>query len=173
MKIIYVNCGWNMSEIWSSQCAINLRVEKATWKKFRLERDSNPWPCDTGAMLYSLSYQATWIDGQLWVRDIPADSEIYEYEYMKIICANCGWNMSEIIHHHHIYDSHLYIYGIYKRYANHRKDLLPTFLVSKKTKWNDKKPHTQIETPPKFRPAVHPRPSFARFCETRISSNKF
>ena len=38
-------------------------VEKATWKKFRLERDSNPWPCDTGAMLYPLSYQATWIDG--------------------------------------------------------------------------------------------------------------
>ena len=22
-------------------------------------------PCDTGAMLYPLSYQATWIDGQL------------------------------------------------------------------------------------------------------------
>ena len=59
-----------------------------------------------------------------------------------------------------------------KRYANHRKDLLPTFLVSKKTKWNGEKPHTQIETPPKFRPAVHPSPSLARFCETRISSTK-
>ena len=57
-----------------------------------------------------------------------------------------------------------------KRYANHRKDLLPTFLVSKKTKWNGEKPHTQMKTPPKFRPAVHPAPSFARFCETRISS---
>ena len=50
----------------------------------------------TGAMLYPLSYQATWIDGQLWVRDIPDDSEICEYEYMKIIYVNCGWNMSEI-----------------------------------------------------------------------------
>ena len=57
-----------------------------------------------------------------------------------------------------------------KRYAGHRKDLLPTFLVSKKTKWNGEKPHTQIETPPKFRPAVHPLPSFARLYETRISS---
>ena len=57
-----------------------------------------------------------------------------------------------------------------KQYVNHRKDLLPTFLVSKKTKWNGKKPHTQIETSPKFRPAVHPPPSFVRFCKTRISS---
>ena len=47
-------------------------------------------------MLYPLSYQATWIDGQLWVGDIPDDSEIYEYEYMKIIYVNCGLNMSEI-----------------------------------------------------------------------------
>ena len=67
------------------------KKKKATWKKFRLERDSNPWPCDTGAMLYLLSYQATWIDSQLWVRDIPDDCECCEYEYMKIIYyANCG-----------------------------------------------------------------------------------
>ena len=46
----------------------------------------------------------------------------------------------------------------------------PLFLVSKRTKWNSEKPHTQIEMPPKFRPAVHPPPSFARFCETHISS---
>ena len=39
-----------------------------------------------------------------------------------------------------------------KRYASHRKDLLPTVLVSKKTKWNGEKPHTQIETPPSFDP---------------------
>ena len=57
-----------------------------------------------------------------------------------------------------------------KRYANHRKNLLPTSFVSEQTKWNGEKPHTQIETPLNFRPAVHPSPSFARFCETRISS---
>ena len=39
-----------------------------------------------------------------------------------------------------------------KRYANHRKDLIPTFLVSKKTKWNGEKPHTQIEMPSRFGP---------------------
>ena len=44
------------------------------------------------------------------------------------------------------------------------------FLLLKKTKWNGGKPHMQIiEVPPKFRPAVHPPPSFARFRETRIS----
>ena len=100
-------------------------VEKATRKKFRLKRDSSPWPCDTGAMLYPLSYQATWIDGQLWVRNIPDDSERYEYEYMKIIYVNCGWNMSEIWSSQcalnsssfthvssavHIYDFHIFIF---------------------------------------------------------------
>ena len=35
------------------------QLKKATWKKFRLKRDSNPWPCDTSAMLYPLSYWAT------------------------------------------------------------------------------------------------------------------
>ena len=47
------------------------------------------------------------------------------------------------------------------------------FLVSKKTKWNGEKPHMQIQMPPKFRPAVHPPPSFARFCETYISSSNY
>ena len=48
-------------------------------------------------MLYPTElYQATWVDSQLWVRGMPDDSEIYEYEYIKIIYVNCGWNMSEI-----------------------------------------------------------------------------
>ena len=44
----------------------------------------------SAAMLYLLSYQATWIDGQLQDRDISDDSEIHEYENMKIIYVNCG-----------------------------------------------------------------------------------
>ena len=35
MRIIYVNCGWNMSEIWSSQCAINLNSWKSNLKKIQ------------------------------------------------------------------------------------------------------------------------------------------
>ena len=48
--------------------AVFKQLKKQPEKNFKLKRDSNPWPCDTGAMLYPLSYQATWIDGQLWVR---------------------------------------------------------------------------------------------------------
>ena len=59
-----------------------------------------------------------------------------------------------------------------KRYANHRNDLVPTVLVSKRTKWYGEKPHTEIQMPLKLRPTVHPTPSFARFCETRISQQR-
>ena len=75
-----------MSEIMILAVCFQLnQLKKQSEKNFRLEQDSNPWPCDTGVVLYPLSYQATWIDGQLWVRHIPDDSEyIYKYEYMKI-----------------------------------------------------------------------------------------
>ena len=59
---------------------------------------------------------------------------------------------------------------IYSSRSEVNKFVVPREL-SRGTKWNGDKPHTQIETPPKFRPAVHPPPSFARFCETRISSS--
>ena len=37
----------------------NLRnCVKKPEKKSRLQRGLNPWPCDTGAMLYQLSYEA-------------------------------------------------------------------------------------------------------------------
>ena len=76
-----------------STCA----VEKATWKKFRLERDLNPWPYDTGAMLYPLNYQATWIDGQLWVCHISDDSDyIWIWIYENHICE-LRISMSEIV----------------------------------------------------------------------------
>ena len=39
----------------------------------------------------------------------------------------------------------------------------------KEDRWNGEKPHTQIETPLKFRPAVHLSLSFAGFCKRRIS----
>ena len=71
---------WNL---WSLWCAFNLSSWKATRKKFGLEWDLNSLPCDTGVMLYLLSYQATWIDGQLWVRYIPDGEYIWIYTYCK------------------------------------------------------------------------------------------
>ena len=56
-----------------------------------------------------------------------------------------------------------------KRYADDRKNLLPAFLVSKKTKWNGEKPHTQIETrgapSPELREVL--RDTYFKFKNTR------
>ena len=54
--------------------------------------------CDTGAVLYRLSYQANWELVKLWVRNIPVDSEckwIYERPYI----LNCGERYEDTIHH--------------------------------------------------------------------------
>ena len=55
----------NRSEIEILAVYFQLKQLKKQPKKIKIERDSNPWPCETGAILYPLSYQATWIDGQL------------------------------------------------------------------------------------------------------------
>ena len=55
-------------------CYINLASHRqAYWdmKKFRPERDSNPWPLPYRAALYQLSYHANWELTKLWVRNIP------------------------------------------------------------------------------------------------------
>ena len=45
---------------WSLQWMQLMQLCKEAWKKNSgLQRGSNPWPCDTGAMLYQLSYDAT------------------------------------------------------------------------------------------------------------------
>ena len=101
-----------MSEIWSSQCAINLSSWKSNLKKIQAWTGFEPMTLQRGAMLYPLSYQATWIDGQLWVRDIPDDSGLYEYEHMKIIYVNCG--------HIHIHIIHIYIHIIHYHQVYHQ-----------------------------------------------------
>ena len=49
---------WN--EEWSSQLWSQfLQLRKEAWKNSGLQRGLNPWPRDTGATLYQLSYEAT------------------------------------------------------------------------------------------------------------------
>ena len=36
-----------------------MQLRKEAWKNSGLQRGLNPWPRDTGAMLYQLSYEAT------------------------------------------------------------------------------------------------------------------
>ena len=43
----------------SSQWTQFMQLRKEAWKNSGLQRGLNPWPRDTGAMLYQLSYEAT------------------------------------------------------------------------------------------------------------------
>ena len=71
---------WRDSESdWSSQLyKINLSsTEIRTWKKSGLIVIQFHDLCDTGAVLYQLSYQDNWELVTLWVHNIPVDSEEY------------------------------------------------------------------------------------------------
>ena len=60
-----------------SKHALLSSCEIKAWKKFRLGRDSNPWPLDTGEVLYQLTAShANWeLPVTLWVRNIFVDGE--------------------------------------------------------------------------------------------------
>ena len=59
------------------------QLQRRSLKKSGLQRDSNPWPPDTGAMLYQLNYEAThWERGQFIEFISPVRSEICEV-YLK------------------------------------------------------------------------------------------
>ena len=48
------------NEEWSSQLWSQfLQLHKEAWKNSGLQQGLNLWPCDTGATLYQLSYEAT------------------------------------------------------------------------------------------------------------------
>ena len=55
--------------------------------KFTPEKNSGPNgmqthdSCDTGAVLYQLSYEAIWELATLWVRYIPVEGEEYKWIY--------------------------------------------------------------------------------------------
>ena len=61
---------------WSSQWTQFMQLRRKPEKNPGLQRGLNPWPRDTGAMLYQLSYEA------FWVRDIWHK---YHLRYFKIV----------------------------------------------------------------------------------------
>ena len=72
---------------WSSQWMQFMELRKEAWKKKNsgLQRGLNPWPCDTGAMLYQLSYEAT---------DVGSRSIVGLYVHVKEMSGNDMWNKS-------------------------------------------------------------------------------
>ena len=70
----------------SSQWTQFMQLRKEAWKKNSgLQRGLNPWPRDTGAMLYQLSYEAT---------DVGSRSIVDSYVPVKEMSVNDIWNKS-------------------------------------------------------------------------------
>ena len=51
------------------------QLKKQPEKNSGLNGIRNPWPCDTGAMLYPLSYQATWMPTDCSLHVFKTDKE--------------------------------------------------------------------------------------------------
>ena len=88
----YVNCGLKnyLKEDHRSYIHNLCSCEKKAWKKFRLVRDSNPWPlryrCSSLPILRS---QANWEQVAELVRYKPVKGWWWNYEYMKNIYVSC------------------------------------------------------------------------------------
>ena len=54
---------------WSSQWMQFMQLRKEAWKNSGLQRGLNPWPRNTGVMLYQLSYEATDIGSNIHCDD--------------------------------------------------------------------------------------------------------
>ena len=79
------------NEEWSSQLWSQfLQLRKEAWKKNSgLQRGLNPWPRDTGATLYQLSYEATDV-GSRWILGsyVPV---IIIYMFLTFISLSISW----------------------------------------------------------------------------------
>ena len=77
-----------------------MKLRKEAWKKKSgLERGLNPWPRDTGVMLYQLSYEAT---------DVGSRSIVGSYVPVKEMSVNdiVGYNCELWVHS----DDHFFIF---------------------------------------------------------------
>ena len=82
----YMNCGSEMKmKKWSSRWTQFIQLRKETWKNSGLQWGLNPWPRDTGVMLYQLSYEAT---------DVGSRSIVGSYVQVKEMSVNGIWNKS-------------------------------------------------------------------------------
>ena len=74
---------------WSSQWTLFIQLRKEALKKKNsgLQRDLNPWPRDTGVILYQLSYEAT---------DVGGKSIVGSYVPVKEMSVNDIWNKSHM-----------------------------------------------------------------------------
>ena len=91
---LYMNCENEMKmKKWSSQWTQFMQLRKEAWKKNSgLQRGLNPWPRDTGAMLYQLSYEATDVGSRSIVGSyVPVKemSVVFFFQASLRNCINC------------------------------------------------------------------------------------
>ena len=79
----------------SSQWTQFMQLRKEAWKNSGLQRGLNPWPRDTGAMLYQLSYEATDVGSRSIVGLYVAMKEMI-YEINHIWTAEMKWKWRNI-----------------------------------------------------------------------------
>ena len=129
MKIIYVNCGWNMSEIWSSQCAFNLSSWKSNLKKVQAPVSQghgfeSRWysylslSSNSQLIIYLGGLVAQWIEhctgiARSWVR-IPFKPEFFSgcffFQLLKLI-AHCEDQISLMFDPQFAYMIFIYSYS--------------------------------------------------------------
>ena len=91
---------------WSSQLYTQLEqltCEIKAWKKFRSDRDSNPWPLRYRCSALPTELSSLWELHILWVHNIPVEIEeckwIYERSYIWTAEKDMNlWLVSAVIH---------------------------------------------------------------------------
>ena len=83
-----------MSDHHSYAHNLNTCESKAWKKKSGLNGIQTHDPCDTGAVLYQLSYQAVWQQATWWDRHIPIEGEVKKWIYE----ISCVFELQRMIH---------------------------------------------------------------------------
>ena len=78
---------------WSLRWTQFMQLHKETWKNSGLKWGLNPWPRDTGVMLYQLSYEATDIGSRSIVGSCVPVKEMTVNDIWNKSCMNCGNEM--------------------------------------------------------------------------------
>ena len=109
LKIIildYSILGQHSRESWNEGMIVAVKRNlcncvKKPEKNSGLQRGLNPWPCDTGAMLYQLSYEATDVGSRSVVGSYVPVKEMSVYDIWNESYMNCGneikWNEGMIV----------------------------------------------------------------------------
>ena len=92
LMIYEINHIWTAEMKWkwrNDHCSEHNLLHKEAWKKNSgLQRGLNPWPCDIGAMLYQLSYEATDVGSRLHSQWLHGSVGRASHRYREVTDSN-------------------------------------------------------------------------------------